>query len=74
MELVQPVKGMPAQLLDLIAENKAQHDMFVFVEGKFANDEISLETFMKLSRKIEEEKFMSKYLIKKAVEALKNEH
>ena len=68
--MVQPTAGLTTQLLDLIAENKAQHDMYVFLENKFSNDEINLETFMRLGRKVEEEKFMTKFMIKKVVEAI----
>lgn len=72
IDLVQPAGGT-VQLLDLIAENKAQHDMGIFLENKFASNEINLETFLKHIRKVEEEKFMTKYMIKKVVEAMKHQ-
>ena len=52
IDLVQPVEGKVSQLLDLTAENKTQYDMYIFLEGKFANNQINLETFMRLIRKV----------------------
>lgn len=48
--------------------NKAANDTLDQIERKFDDKKITLEQLLKLTRKIEEEKFMSKIMIKKKLE------
>ena len=70
--MVIPSTGLSKQLLELVSENKASYDDYIFLEGKFLNNEIGLEVLMKNARKIEEDKFMTKYMIKKVMEAMRS--
>lgn len=53
--------------MDYVAENKAWAECADFVEAQFSGDKITLEVFLKTMRKVEEEKFLSGYMVKKCI-------
>lgn len=56
-------------LIDYVSSAKAWEESANFIESKFVNGEIKFEQFMKHMRKIEEERFMSRAMIKKLVKS-----
>lgn len=58
-----------SQLLELVSISKAANDTLDEIQRLFGNGGISLEQLLKLTRKIEEERFMSKVMIKKKLES-----
>jgi len=65
--LVVAQDAYSAQLLDLVSENKAWTEASAWLESEFSSDKLPLDVFLKLSRRIEEERFQSSYLIKKCI-------
>jgi hypothetical protein len=55
--IVQPKDLLSEQILDLLSGIKAREECVLLLEGKFTQEDISLEEFMKGLRKIEEAKF-----------------
>ena len=51
--------------MELVSSYKASEDVMSHLEREFANGNVPLEQMLKLTRKIEEERFMSKVMIKK---------
>lgn len=65
--LVQPKDELSEQILDLSSSLKAQEDCLVFLEGKFSEEEVPLESFLKQLRRIEETRFENKALLRKCL-------
>ena len=65
--LIQPVDGISDQILDLITSVKASEDCMVLLEKKFSDGEIPFDEFLKLMKKIEEDKFDNKVLLAKCI-------
>lgn len=59
-----PADQRSKDLIELLATRKALDSVIFILEGKFKDSEIDLETFMKLIRKYEEERFESTVLLK----------
>ena len=55
--LVRPKDERSEQILDLTSSLKARDDCINLLETKFNDGELGFEEFMKLVRKMEEEKF-----------------
>lgn len=58
-----------SQLLDLIAEEYAYTSDIQFLENKLFNKDIELETFLRLIRKIEEERFTLRVCIRYLIQS-----
>lgn len=65
--LVVAQDAFSEQLLELVSEKKAWEEASAWLESAFSSDKLPLDVFLKLSRRIEEERFQSAYLIKKCI-------
>jgi predicted acetyltransferase len=66
--LVTPEDEMSEKLLNYVASIKARDDAIHFLESKFNEESISFEDFLKNIRKLEESKFVERFMLQETLQ------
>lgn len=61
--LVTPADEMSNRVLNYVASIKAREDAIHLVESKFNEESISFDDFLKTIRKLEESKFVERFML-----------
>ena len=68
INLVTPADEMSDRILNYVASIKAREDTIHLLESKFNEESVSLDDFLKNIRKLEESKFIERYLLQEILQ------